>query len=183
MVKSDLTHNPLKEAYSLLQASSPSELARKFIEEDQRLLQTQTWDYRNPEIVLNKVKELVESAIDDGFATEDKDNDDELKTILWFWYHHAIGYAIWKYKDREKALEFSAKALKYQTSDNPNQITRLLYLLIRDEQEAAAAWLESIVNEPDRTASLGILKEYRAGNFFKSLSSLSKNKTLISKVL
>ncbi|MDP2655759.1 MAG: hypothetical protein Q8P17_04540 [bacterium] len=166
-MNSHLSHNPLKEAYTLLQVSSPSELAKKFIKEDQRLLQTQAWDYMNQELVLNKVKEIVESAIDNGFTTGDKDSDDDLRNILWFWYHHAIGYAIWGYKDKMKAFEFSSKALKYQTSDNPNQITRLLYLLIRNEDTEATAWLETIVNDPDKTASRGIMKEYLAGNFFK----------------
>ncbi|HUX80733.1 MAG TPA: hypothetical protein VMV38_00165, partial [Candidatus Paceibacterota bacterium] len=59
------------------------------------------------------------------------------------------------------------KALKYQTSDNPNQITRLLYLLVRDEEKDAATWLETIVNEPDKAAAHGIMEEYQAGNFFK----------------
>lgn len=159
-----MAHNPLREAYTLLQASSPGELARKFIEEDQKLLKAQSWDYKNSELVLNKVKELVESVINDGFTLGD---ENELKDILWFWYHHATGYAIWGYKDKAKALEFSSKALKYQTSDNPNQITRLLYLLIRDEKAEAIAWLETIVNEPDKTTSRGIMEEYLAGNFFK----------------
>lgn len=159
-------HDSLKEAYMLLKASSPSELASKFIKEDQRLLKAQDWDYKNSELVLNKVKELVESVIGYGFI-ENKNSEDELKTILWFWYHHATGYAIWEYKDKERALEFSAKALKYQTSDNPNQITRLLYLLIRGEEKEASAWLETIVNEPDKTPSREIMKEYLDGNFFK----------------
>jgi len=165
--KNDSEHNSIKEAYALLQASSPSELVRKFIKEDQRLLKAQIWDYKNSELVLNKVKEIVESAINNGFATGDKDSEDELKDILWFWYHHATGYAIWGYKDKVKALEFSLKALKYQTSDNPNQITRLLYLLVRNQDVEATDWLKTIVNEPDKTASYGIMKEYLAGNFFK----------------
>lgn len=166
-MNSPLAHDSLAEAYVLLQASSPSELARKFIKEDQRLLEAQAWDYKSSELVLNKVKEIVESAITNGFTTGTKEGDDDLRTILWFWYHHAIGYAIWGYKDKMEALEFSSKALKYQTSDNPNKITRLLYLLVRDEEKDAAAWLETIVNEPDKTASLGIMKEYLDGNFFK----------------
>jgi len=164
---SHFEHDSLKKAYALLQASSPSELASKFIKEDQRLLKEQTWDYKNSELVLNKVKELVEDVIEKGFATDDKESIDELRDILWFWYHHATGYAIWEYKDKAKAQEFSAKALKYQTTDNPNQITRLLYLLVRDEGVKATAWLKTIVNDPDKTASLGIMKEYLAGNFFK----------------
>lgn len=162
-----MLHDSLKEAYALLEASSSSELARKFITEDQRLLKTQSWDYKNPELVLNKVKEIVDRAIGNGFAAGDKDSEDDLKTILWFWYHHATGYAIWDYKEKEKALEFSAKALKYQTSDNPNQITRLLYLLIRDKEAEATSWLETISDEPDKTSAHGIMEEYRAGNFFK----------------
>ncbi len=165
--KNNSEHNPLKEAYALLQVSSSSELAREFIKEDQRLLKAQIWDYKKSGLVLNIVKEIVESAIDNEFTTRDKDSEDVLKTILWFWYHHAIGYAIWGYKDKAEALEFSSKALKYQTSDNPNKITRLLYLLVRDEEKDAALWLETIVNEPDKTASHGIMKEYLDGNFFK----------------
>lgn len=163
-----LAPNPLKEAFTLLQASSVNELARKFIGEDQRLLQTKTWDYENPELVLNKVKEIVEGVINDGFTAGDEESGDELRTILWFWYHHATGYAIWGCKDKEKALEFSSKALKYQTADNPNQITRLLYLLVRNMETEANAWLETITEGPDKTTSQEIMKEYLSGNFFKS---------------
>jgi len=48
----------LAEAYTLLHASSPKELAEKFIAEDQRLLQAHAWDYKNQKLVLNKVKEI-----------------------------------------------------------------------------------------------------------------------------
>lgn len=160
-------HDFLKEAYTLLSASSPSELARKFIKEDQRLLKTQTWDYKNSKLVLNKVKEIVERAMTDGFTTGSEEGDNELREMLWFWYQHATGYAIWGDGDKSKALEFSLKALTYQTSDNPNQITRLLYLLVHDQNIEATAWLETIVNEPDKTAARGIMDEYLAGNFFK----------------
>lgn len=159
------THDPLKEAYALLQASSPSDLARKFIEEDQRLLKAQQWDYTNRELVLNKVKEIVERRVEGGLVTDDKDMI-ELRDILWFWYHHATGLAIWGQKNKTEALEFSDKALKYQTSDNPNQITRLLYLLVRDKKTEATVWLDTLSNESERTVSLGIMKEYLDGNFF-----------------
>lgn len=160
-------HEVLKEAFGFLQASSPSELAHKFIEEDQRLLKTGTWDYKNPELVINKVKELVERVVDDGLMKGDKEADRELRDILWFWYHHATGKAIWSYKDKKNAQEFSTRALKYQTADNPNQITRLLYFLVHDQDAEATAWSETITEEPDKTASDRILEEYRAGNFFK----------------
>jgi len=166
-MNSNPVNNPLSEAYTLLQASSPSELAQKFIKEDQRLIQAQEWDCTNPELVLNKVKDIVESAIENGFTTGDKESDEDLRNILWFWYHHAIGYAIWGSKDKKRALEFSSKALKYQTSDNPNQMTRLLYLLTRNKDAEAATWLETIVTEPDKTAAHRIMSEYLAGNFYK----------------
>lgn len=159
-MNSHSVHDSLQEALGLLQASSPSELARKFIEEDQRLLKTGAWDYKNPELVINKVKELVERVVDDGFAKDDKETDRELRDILWFWNHHATGKAIWSYKDKIKAREFSTRALKYQTADNPNQITRLLYLLAHDQASEAIAWSETIIDEPDKTASRSILKEY-----------------------
>lgn len=157
----------LQEACALLRASSPSELTKKFVEEDQRLLQTQEWDYQNHYLVLNKVKDMIECAINDGFVSSEYNNDG-LRDALWFWYHHATGYAIWKYKDKAKALEFSAKALEYQITENQNKITRLLYLLVRDKREDANAWLKTIVNESDKTVALGILEEFRAGNFPKT---------------
>lgn len=159
------THNSLKEVYELLQASSPKELASKFIKEDQRLLEAQSWDYKNPELVLNKAKELVESVITDG-SVANKEDEEEFKDMLWFWYHHATGYAIWKYRERERALEFSAKALKYQTADNPNNITHLLYLLVRNKVAEATAVVNSIENESEKTTSLEILREYLDGGFF-----------------
>ena len=160
------TNNPLEEAYALLGASSSNELAREFIKEDQRLLRIHTWDYEDEKLVLNKIKEIVECVVEDGLATDDE-SIEELKDILWFWYHHATGLAIWDHKDKVRALEFSDKALKYQTADNPNQITRLLYLLVRDEEAEATVWLRAIIDDPDKTAARQIMKEYQTGNFFK----------------
>ncbi|MFA6585531.1 MAG: hypothetical protein WCS97_03785 [Candidatus Paceibacterota bacterium] len=156
----------LKVAYALLHASSPSELAQKFIQEDQVLLKTSAWDYKNPELVINKVKDIVERALHAG-STMDEQSEDDLRTILWFWYHHAIGFAIWGSKDRAKAKEFSKKALEYQTGDNPNMITRLLYLLVHNKEKEAGRWLKTILTDPDKTVSQGIWQEYKAGNFFR----------------
>ena len=160
--------NPLEEAYLLLQASSTNELVHKFIAEDQRLMKAQTWDYKNQDLVINKVKEIVEQLLGSGFTTGNKLEDDDLRDILWFWYHHAIGYAIWSKKDQKAAQEFSKKALQYQILDNPNKITRLLYLLVNDRENEAKEWLETIVDEPDKTASEQIMAEYRPGEFLKT---------------
>lgn len=35
---------------------------------------------------------------------------DDVQDILWFWYHHATGLAIWHYKDKQtKGPEISDK--------------------------------------------------------------------------
>ena len=158
----------LQPAYTLLHVSTPSELARKFIEEDQKHLKARTWDYKNPDLVINKVKEIVERAISTGLFAKGEQDTEDLQDMLWFWYHHAIGYAIWGEKDKTKAQEFSKKALHYQIAENPNKITRLLYLLVHDRHEEATTWLKKITEEPDKTAAQGVMVEYDAGNFFKS---------------
>ena len=166
-MRQDAQHNDtLQRAYMLLNASTSAELATKFIQEDQRLLKNGEWDYQNKELILNQVKEIVEDLFKTGFTTGSTFDDDDLRDALWFWYHHATGQAIWNNKDRVKARQFSAKALEYQISENPNQITRLLYLLVRDELAEAESWLETITNEPDKSVSRGIMKEYSEGNFF-----------------
>ncbi|MDB5237395.1 MAG: hypothetical protein JWL88_497 [Parcubacteria group bacterium] len=158
----------LEEVYSLLGVSSPSALIHAFIAEDQRLMTSQTWDYKNTDLVINKVKEIVEQIIESGFTTRNKLEDDDLRDILWFWYHHAIGYAIWSYKDKNAAQVFSIKALKYQISDNPNKITRLLYLLVHEKEHEVDEYLKTITDEPDKEAAKRIFFEYKAGNFFKA---------------
>ena len=164
--RSSTLSDSLKAAYELLHASSPSELTRRFIQEDQALLKTRVWDYKNSDLVINKVKDTVERALHSGL-TMDEQSENDLRNILWFWYHHAIGFAIWDSRDHAKAKEFSKKALEYQTDDNPNKITRLLYLLVHDKEKEADRWLNTILTDPDKTVSQGIWQEYKAGNFFR----------------
>lgn len=159
--------SPLKEAFKLLNASNVSDLCKKFIAEDQRLIKAQALDYKNKALVINKAKEIIERAIEQGFSGEKQENDD-LRDVLWFWYHHATGYAIWRYRDKTKAREFSKKALNYQVADNPNKITRPLYLLVHDRKTEAEDWLKTISEEPEKTASQGIMTEFNTRNLFKS---------------
>jgi hypothetical protein len=152
----------LSQAYALLSVSNPEDLARAFIKEDQRLLKENAWDYADPNILLNQVKTLIEEALaSPRIEIEISENQrDDLRDALWFWYHHATGFAIWQHKDFGKAREFSEKALANQISENPNQITRLLFLLAHGRVEEATAFAKTIETDPDRSAARGILAEF-----------------------
>jgi hypothetical protein len=163
-MNNDAAQKQLLYAYELLRVNSPGELVRNFIAEDQKLLLAGEWDYKNPDLKVNKIKELIESAIKHGLNLGGEKQDD-LRDILWFWYHHAIGNAIWGYKDKERAQEFSKKALEYQISDNPNKITRLLYLLVHDKAEEADTFLLTITTEPDKSAAVGVIAQFQDSSF------------------
>lgn len=125
------------------------------------------WDYQDPKLKINAVKGKVEEAINAGMRFESKEEQNDLQDILWFWYHHATSQAIWHYKDQAKAREFSQKALRYQIDENPNRITRLLYLLVQGEEQEAESWLQSITKDPDKSAAEQIMSAYRIDGFFK----------------
>jgi len=159
----EVTNGPLRDAYSLLGARSPLELSNLYTVEDQKLMTTGTWDYNNPDLVVNKVKTILE-AVDSSTLTE---NEKEWRQeILWFWYHHAISCAVGRYKDIGAAQRYAAQALEYQPEGHPNQITKLLYFLVRDEAEEAEKWAGSIQEEPEKTTAAELLEHYRAGLFF-----------------
>ena len=78
----EIKKSPIHEAYILLNASSPLELHMKYTEEDQRLMKEHAWDYKNADLVTNKVKEILEN-IDPLMITNDE--RDWRQEILWFW--------------------------------------------------------------------------------------------------
>jgi hypothetical protein len=156
-------NSPLKDAYHLLSAQTPLELSRAYDSIDQQLMKTGSWDYANPELPVNKVKEILERASVGQLTDDEKEWRQE---ILWFWYHHAISSAIWLHKDREKAKEFAAQALDYQSEENPNKITRLLFLLVNDRLADAEAWAGSIVDEGEHETAAETIGEYKEGKFF-----------------
>ncbi|MEK7608215.1 MAG: hypothetical protein AAB495_01420 [Patescibacteria group bacterium] len=159
----ELEKSPAREAYLLLGAKTPLELSNLYSEEDQRLMLSQSWDYGNPELIVNKVKEILES-IDPGALTEDE--REWRQEILWFWYHHAISCAIWKYKDKDAAQKYATKALEGQSSGHPNQITRLLDHLVNGRLEEAERWAERIREEPEKSTATSLIKEYNEEGFF-----------------
>lgn len=160
----DIEKSALKEAYILLDAKSPMELSNLYSEEDQKLMGTQTWDYGNSELVTNKIKEILERTDISALSEEEKEWRNE---ILWFWYHHAISCAIWRYKDQHAAQEYSARALELQSDEHPNQITRLLYFLTRDQLNEAETWATEIREEPEKSTAADVIDWYKKGEFYK----------------
>ncbi len=162
--KIDTNKSSLKEAYLLLGTSSPHELYKKYLIEDQKIVTSKSSDYHDPKLITNKIKEVIEKADSKKLSKEERECRLD---ILWLWYHHAISYAIWGYKDKKCAEEYALQALKYQPKDNPNKITRLLYLLICDQLLDAEKWVKTINENPERTTALDLLKFYKDGGFFK----------------
>lgn len=158
----DIEKSPIKEAYVLLDAKTPLELSNRYSAEDQKLMQSEAWDYENEELLINKVKNILESADVSQMTEEERDWRNE---ILWFWYHHAISCAIWRYKDKEAAQKYVAVALEHQGSSHPNKITRLLDLLIHDKLPEAEQWAEGIEDEVEKETAQYLLKKYREKDF------------------
>ncbi len=156
-------HNGIQKAYEIVGATNPAELSRLYTAEDQRLMKSSEWDYENPDLLTNKIKDILEPL--DPRNLNDFENDIRGE-ILWFWYHHAISSAIWRQKDKEKAKEFAKKALEFQSEDHPNKITNLLYLLVHDQLAKAKDWAGAITKEPEKTTSNELIEEYIKGEFF-----------------
>ncbi len=155
--------SPMKEAYKLLGAQTPFELFDLYDKEDQRLMKAGLWDYDNPNLIVNKIKNIIES-IDINELTEEE--NEWRQEILWFWYHHAISCAIWRYKDKDKAKIYSAKAFQYHLNDNQNQITKLLDFLVNGQVKEAEEWAEKIQDEVEQKTASDLIKEYKEKGFF-----------------
>lgn len=161
--KFDTQQSPAREAYILLGATTPLELSNLYSAQDQILMRSHSWDYGDRDLIVNKVKDILEP-IDPQTLTEDE--REWRQEILWFWYHHAISCAIWRYKDKEAAQKYAAMALEYQPQDHPNKITRLLSLLVNDKLEEAEKWAEEIQEEPEKSTAASLVEEYKNDGFF-----------------
>jgi hypothetical protein len=142
--------SPLAEAYRLLGAIEPQDLYKKYVALEQIAFTSPDkmvlWDYDNPDLVHNKVKEILENA---DTSSMDEYELERRKRILWFWYHHAISAASW-HQDKEKMKFFSEKAMEFE--DDSNILTRTMYLLVHDKVEEAEEW----VNNPSVDPSIDI---------------------------
>jgi hypothetical protein len=155
--------SPLKDAYILLAAKTPMELFNAYNEIDRTTKKTTgDWDYTNSDLLINKVKELLEPIALEYLTEEEKEWRQE---ILWLWYHHATSSALFVHKDIQKAKEFVAKALDYQSEGNPNGITKLLSLLANGRLGDAEIWANALPDSTDdqkmeKQSALDIVTEY-----------------------
>ena len=154
--------SPMSEAYVLLRANNPATLSERYTEEDQKIMNAQLWDYQNFELITNKIRLILE-AVDLNYLSAEESY--WRSNILWFWYHHAISCAIWRYSDKERAKKFSQKALSYQPKGHPNKLTRLFYLLLHDDSVAAEKWRKNITTEPEKSSAEWLMKEFKTLKF------------------
>jgi len=137
------------------------ELDTLYLEYDQDLMRTQRWDYRNDALLTNRIRAKLEEL--DPHTVADEYDRWRVKEILWLWYHHAISCALWRYGDEGAARAYATQALEYYQSDNPNKLTKLLYLLAhRREQEARVYVATAIDSEVEREAANHFLALYDA---------------------
>ncbi len=156
-------NHTLHDAYALVGVSTPLELNQKYVEEDQRLFKSGEWDYENPDLLTNKIKEILEKV---DVSNLHEDEREWRQEMLWFWNHHAISIAVWKYRDRVAALQFAERSLALQPEGHPNQITKLLYYLIQGELVAAKAHAEAITDEVGGSTADELVREYEAEPWF-----------------
>ena len=161
--KFDIEKSPVKKAYILLDASTPLELSNNYSAKDQEQMRSGSWDYSNRESIVNKVKDILESA---DFSTLSNEEKEWAQEILWFWYHHAISCAIWRYKDKNAAQLYADKALEYQPTDHPNSISKLLYYLVNDRFEDAEKLANQITQEPEKDTAASLVHDFKRGDIF-----------------
>ncbi len=154
----DIESSPLKEVYKLLGATDPIDLYRLYSIEDQKLFKAQKWDYNNPELIINVIKDIFEKVDINLLSDIEKEWRQEL---LWFWYHHATSIAIYIYKDKKLAKFYVKKALEYKSDDNPNKITQLMDFLINDQLKEAESLCKIISDDVERITAEETINEYK----------------------
>ena len=157
----------LQDAYELLGVDNAFDLHRRYCEEDQKLMKSNQWDYDNQELVINKLKNVLEQVDVSKLSEEELEWHQE---ILWFWYHHAVSCAIWKKQDKMASQEYAAKALEHQLISQPdpekrNQITTLLSLLVNDKYEEAKQWAAQISIDYEKETAKDIIEEWPTVKF------------------
>lgn len=157
----NIQSKPLHTIYELMGVTSMHDLNRAYTEEDQKLMKEGRWDYEDPELLTNRVKSLLEQVDPITLSEEEKEWREE---ILWFWYHHAISCAVWRYADRQRAQEYASKALEHQDSNHPNKITKLLYYLVHDDLVSAEKLTETM--DLDKETAISVIDEYKEKRFF-----------------
>ena len=143
--------------------STFKELHRLYCVEDQKLFKSREWDPNKPELIINKAKVLLEQI--DPTDLDESDREWRMET-LWFWHHHAISYSLWQRDNKAMAYIYASQALQYQTTDHPNKITRLLWLLIQDKLDEAKQWAAHIPPHLDRDLAFELICDYEQERLF-----------------
>ena len=130
---------------------------KTFFADDQKLMQSDEWDYKNKELAFNVEKNSIEALQDDTLSAEQKNAKYD---ALWLWYHHAAQIAYAKYKDIDTARAYIDKALEYgEKSDSTNQITPLLKLLLHGQFIEARKFAEDLPDNKIETKDDGTTEE------------------------
>jgi hypothetical protein len=158
-----------QKAFALVGTDNFRGLSNAYTRADQQLMRSRTWTPRNPTLLTNQIKVILEQM--DPTELNDEDADWR-REILWFWYHHAISWAMWESEHNEfakvLAQAFASMALSLQGPGHPNKITRLLFYLVHDDIETAEKWwaLPPTNSECELFSGNELIKDYKAGTLF-----------------
>ncbi len=148
--------NRVATSLGLPEGISSKDIYLKFFEEDQKIMNSRgEVDYLNATNQVQKIKFL----LNEYEKNKDVESmNEDLKHILWLYYHHASQFEYSK-KNKEKAIEYIEKALKFKDK-NVNQITGLLALLFKDKILEAEEYIENMTSDEIDTA-YSLLKRFK----------------------
>ncbi len=163
-------NSPLREVYRTFSCADPGELEELYTREDQKHMHAGTWDYANTDHTYNRITSAIEEVGLD--AITDPKEKCWIASLLWLWYHHAIGCALWVHGDKRQAKVYAERALTLQSysQNHPNKITRLLHLLLTEQEAEAEAWTATVTEEPERSYAAWLMEIYLKGEFAKKLT-------------
>lgn len=138
------------------------ELNRLFMSHDQADITNQTYDIDDQSAITNQIKDALLQLDLDSLEQEDRDT---AYHILWLWHHHACTAAMWQLGDFSRAKELCATALSYIHKENPNKMTKLIWLLLHHKTEEAKTWYEQEVSKEEEDYAQMLFKAYDANAF------------------
>lgn len=151
-----------------LGVDTPEAVYQLYFDEDQRLMKESAWDYEDPNLLTNRIYELVAGLNEGDLKEEDATTRQK---IMWLWNHHAVSCAMAIKGDKLAAQKFASEAMEHRVEDIPNHITGLLYLLSFDRRHEAGEWVEKIDDETEKSTALSILEKYDNGTLIKKIDS------------
>lgn len=143
----------------MLGVTTPLELSNKFTELDQEEMRRGTYDYEDPNSLVNQLKNQIEAL--DPAALNEQENEWR-NEMFWLWNHHAAGYALFGRNDRAASLKYAELALAHQSHEHPNKITKLIALLALDNVAGAVEYIKTIAKDStEYDAAKKVLEMYK----------------------